>query len=178
MSPHWTVNLCWQQKGLWSHYESLQFGDCWLMSGGKMHPWTWRLNPTGSRMGRGTGSCLLSLVQKVSLPCPKQMFIHHRAHRKKITWALRSFTLLAVPSPSTPQPFMACFCAAIGRSRTVRCWAGSNPAQSCGHISATAAEMLLISLEMRRSSSISFALLCKLPLVLHHPFLHTSAQLH
>lgn len=49
-------------------------------------------------------------------------------HSSQRTWEkdylgfmISSFTLLAVPSPSTPQLFMACFCAAIGRSRTVRC---------------------------------------------------------
>lgn len=114
--------------------------------------------------------------------------------RDYLGFRISSFTLYPIPSPSTLQLFMACFCAVVGRNRTVWvlsratgsspvCW---GPGQSPSASGSSLSRVLMSTVEKLCFSLCELLqlllLLCisetKLSPVLQHPFLHLSIHLH
>lgn len=95
----------------------------------------WRFKPS---LAPGSAPACSPSVQEVSLPWPQQMLVHHRAHMKKRLPGLydQLIHLIGSSFPFPTQLFLACFCAAVGRTRTAQCQAGpcglAHPAEDLG----------------------------------------------
>lgn len=184
-----------KQKGLPSCYELLRFGDG--RCPGQDAPTDAGVKPSlAPQQAEGLApACSPPGRGGVTSPTPnKCSFITgHMRKRDYSGFTISSFTLYPVPSPSTLQLFMACFCAAVGSNRTVwmpsraersrpACWGPGQSLSAYGLspepcIDADPEKIFFFLCEL-----LQLLLICisktKLLLVTQHPFLHTTICLY